>query len=115
MDAEGAPSVPADFTPTAHAYLPLVFGGQYTCPTTTTNTYDYGIAFRYDTDNPVRPTHLHADKNLALRSYTSTDPPLHELVDYGSDDPTQPPQLATLFAPYRVPTFADFYRVHDWI
>lgn len=114
MNVEGASSAPADFTPTAYVYLPLVFGGHYTCPATSTNSYDYGTAFQYDTDNPVRPTHLHADKNLALRSYSYTDPPLRELVDYGSDDSTQPPQFATLFQPHRVPPLVDFYRVHHW-
>lgn len=114
MNVEGAPSVPVDLTPTACVYLPLVFGGQYTCPTTSDSSYDYGIAFQYDTDNPVRPASLHADKNLALRSYDSTDPPLRELVDYGSDDPIQPPQFATLFQPHRVPLLVGFYRVHHW-
>jgi hypothetical protein len=114
VSVEGAPSVPADFTPTAYSYLPLVFGKQYTCPTTSANSYDYGIAFQYDTDDPVRPAHLHADKNLALRSYSPTDPPLRELVDYGSGDPKQPPQFATLFQPYRVPPLIGFYRVHHW-
>lgn len=114
MNADGAPNVLADFTPTAYVHLPLVLKGQYTCPTTSSNSYDYGIALQYDTDNPVRPAHLHADKNLALRSYSSTNPPLRELVDYGSDDPKQPPQFATLFQPHRVPPLVDFYRVHHW-
>lgn len=114
MNVEGAPGVLADFTPTAFAYLPLVLRQQYTCPVTSGNSYNYGIAFQKDVDNPVRPTHLHADKNLALRSYSSAAPPLRELVDYGSDDSTQPPQFATLFQPHRVPPLVDFYRVHDW-
>ncbi|MBN1814825.1 MAG: hypothetical protein JXA14_23500 [Anaerolineae bacterium] len=105
--------MPVDLTPTAYVYLPLVFGGQYTCPATSDNSYDYGIAFQYDPDNPVRPAHLHADKNLALRSYSSTDPPLRELVAYGTEYP-QPPQFATLFQPHRVPPLVGFYRVHHW-
>ncbi len=86
------------------------------CPTTSTNQYVAGTAYQYDQDDPVRPAYDHADKNLALRSYTpNTDPGLQrELVDYGSDDPTQPPQPATLFSPYRVPTLSTFYRVYDW-
>ncbi|MBN1976815.1 MAG: hypothetical protein JW918_05390, partial [Anaerolineae bacterium] len=95
-------------------YLPLVLDEQYTCPAASGNIYDYGIANQYDTDNPVRPAYLHADKNLALRSYTPTDPPLRELVNYGSGDPIQPPQFATLFDPPRVPALVNFYRVHDW-
>jgi hypothetical protein len=87
------------------------------CPTTSTNQYASGTAYRYDQDDPVRPAYNHADKNLDLRGYTpNTDPGLQrELVDYGSDDPTQPPQLATLFSPYRVPTLGSFYRVYNWI
>jgi hypothetical protein len=94
--------------------LPLVLKEQHTCPVTSGNHYDYGIAFQYDEDDPVRPAHLHADKNLALRSYTPTDPPLRELVDYGPESP-QPPQFATMFEPHRVPSLVGFYRVHDWI
>jgi len=108
-----APSL--DLTPTACAYLPLI-AASYTCPITSTNQYSGGLAYQVDTDDPVRPAYDHADKNLGLRGYTpNTDPGLkRELVDYGSDDPTQPPQFATLFAPYRVPTLTNFYRVHDW-
>ena len=36
-------------------------------------------------------------------------------MDYGSGDPRQPPQLATLFTPYRVPTMTAFYQVHGWL
>ena len=115
---------PFDFTPTAYAYLPNV--AKYptptptatpdACPITSTIPYSSGFAYQWDTDNPVRPAYDHADKNIELRSYTSnTDPSLkRELVDYGSDDPHQPPQFATLFVPYRVPAFVNFYQVHDW-
>ena len=86
------------------------------CPTVSINQYGAGIAFQVDLDDPVRPAYNHADKNLALRSYApNTDPGFkRELVNYGSGDPTPPPQLAALFYPHRVPTFGDFYRVHDW-
>ncbi len=88
----------------------------YICPLTSTNQYSTGSVYQFDLDDPVRPATDHADKNLALRGYTvNADPGLkRELVDYGSDDPTQPPQLATLFDPYRVPALSNFYRVHDW-
>jgi uncharacterized repeat protein (TIGR01451 family) len=86
------------------------------CPTTSTHQYSSGTAYQYDPDDPVRPAYNHADKNLELRGYTpNTDPDLQrELVDYGSADPTQPPQLATLFSPNRVPAFSGFYQVHHW-
>jgi hypothetical protein len=114
MNVEGAPSVPADLTPTAFVYLPLAFRGQYTCPATSSNSYDHGTALQYDTDDPVRPAYLHADKNLALRSYSPTDLSLRELVDYGCGDSKQPPQFATLFQPHRVPPLVGFYRVYNW-
>lgn len=99
------------------AYLPMVIGsGASGCAATSNNSYAGGIAFQYDNDNPVRPAYNHADKNIELRGYVpNTDPDLQrELVSYGSDDPTQPPQLATLFSPARVPTLSEFYRVRKW-
>ncbi len=107
-------------TPAAHVYLPLLFrqvtAPTFLCPTDSQNRYVSGLAYQYDLDDPVRPAADHADKNLALRGYTAnTDPGLHRsLVDYGTDDPTRPPQFATLFAPPRVPLLTGFYRVHDW-
>jgi len=100
-------------------YLPLVFRSlppPFACPTASTNSYASGTATQYDLDNPVRPAQAHADKNLALRGYTpNTDAGLRrELVNYGTDDPTRPPQFATLFQPVRVPPLSSFYRVHDW-
>ncbi|MBK8985550.1 MAG: hypothetical protein IPM39_05625 [Chloroflexi bacterium] len=99
------------------AYLPIVVGPpQFACATSSTNQYASGPVYQWDTDNPVRPAYAHADKNIELRGYApNTDPSLaRELVDYGSDDPTQPPQLATLFSPYQVPALAEFYQVHHW-
>jgi hypothetical protein len=99
-------------------HLPLIvrnYGSA--CPTTSNNQYSGGTAYQREFDDPVRPAYDHADKNLELRGYTpNTDPDLkRELVDYGSGDPTQPPQLATLFIPHRVPTLSTFYRVHNWV
>ena len=64
----------------------------------------------------VRPAANHADKNLALRGFSpNRDPDLRRgLVDYGCDDPVQPPQLAALFSPARLPAFIGYYRVNDW-
>lgn len=101
---------------TYRAYLPLAVT-PIECAPGSTNSYAGGPAFQYDNDNPVRPAYNHADKNIELRGYVpNTDPGLQrELVDYGSGDPTQPPQLATLFSPYQVPPLTEFYRVHSWI
>lgn len=97
------------------AYLPLVVAAEK-CAASSANSYTSGIAFQFDTDNPVRSAANHADKNIELRGYiANTDSNLQrELIDYGSGDPTQPPQLATLFSPYQVPPLAQFYRVHNW-
>ncbi len=85
------------------------------CPATSSNIYSTVAATQYDTDNPVRPAWNHADKNLALRGYVlNTGSLKRELVNYGTDDPTQPPQFATLFSPNKVPAFAGFYQVRDW-
>jgi len=111
--------------PGPHVYLPLVDREiapsptpTYTpaCPTTSDNSYSAGIAYQHDGDNPVRPAYNHADKNLALRGYTpNTDSGLQrDLVNYGTDAPSQPPQLATLFDPYDVPPLSGFYQVYAW-
>jgi len=114
--AESTKTVP----PPDYVYLPLVARhlSAYTCPVTSTNLYISGRVHQIDTDDPVRPAHNHADKNLSLRGYTpNTDPNLQrELVSYGTEgvDDTQPPQFATLFMPYRVPDLSGFYQVYDW-
>ncbi len=86
------------------------------CPTTSPHAYVGGTVYQYELDDPVRPAYEHADKNLALRGYILNDDPnlKRELVDYGSGDPTQPPQFATLFDPPRVPPLSQFYQMHDW-
>ena len=97
------------------AYLPMISSGPE-CPVTSTEAYASGVAFQFDLDNPVRPAYNHADKNIELRGVSpNTDSNLErELIDYGADDPTQPPQLATLFSPNRVPPLSDFLQVHQW-
>jgi hypothetical protein len=93
--------------------LPLAVNGAAGCPDLSINTYASGPAFQFDQDDPVRPAWNHADKNLGLRGYTATTE-TPALVDYGSGDPTQPPQLATLFSPARVPPFSGLYRANSW-
>jgi hypothetical protein len=86
---------------------------QYTCPTSSGNNYSQGGMNQWDFDNPVRPAWNHADKNLALRSYDLVNQ-TKAFVQYGSDDPQQPPQFATLFNPDRTPTFSNTYQAHSW-
>ncbi|MGQ0601694.1 MAG: hypothetical protein ACT4QE_08370 [Anaerolineales bacterium] len=93
-------------------YLPLVMK---TGCSATGASYQGGQAFQWDSDNPVRPTYNHPDKNLAMRSYSAAPGSgLLNFVNYGSDDPNQPPQFATLFSPNRVPNFTAAYRVNNW-
>ena len=119
MGAAAEPTV-ATPTPAARVHLPLILkpAGSVSpaCPISSTNSYAQGPATQADTDNPVRPADLHADKNLALRGYVANnDAGLHrELVHYIFAS-IQPPQFATLFSPNRVPPLVGFYRVHDWI
>lgn len=109
--------VAGETEPTPFSFLPLVAKMPASaCPTYSNRSYGPGPAFQYDLDNPVRPAEAHADKNIALRSYAPvTDPTLRrELINLGTDDPVRPPQLATLFAPDRVPPLSTLYQVHHW-
>lgn len=96
-------------------YFPVIMQ-PLACPSTSGNKYSGGTAFQFDRDDPVRPSHNHADKNLALRSYQpNPDSGLkRDLVDYGVNDPKPPPQLATIFSPSRVPEFGGLYQVNNW-
>ena len=98
----------------AMVYLPLVLTAG--CTSVSSNVYTSGAATQFDKDDPVRPTNDHADKNIDLRGYVAnTSSGLQqELIDYGSDDPTQPPQFATLFDPNQVPPISGYYQVHQW-
>lgn len=62
---------------------------------------------------PDRPAAVSPDLNLALRGYAPTSEAL-ALVDYGGDTDGDPPQLATLFGPPRLPALVAAYRVFDW-
>jgi hypothetical protein len=111
--AEDAPNQTA---PLPSLYLPALAGepslSANGCPLASSNQYAatplMGAPRR---SNPV-PV-LDADLNLALRSFVTTTRPL-ALVDIGGDTDPDPPQLAHLFRPPRLPTFAAAYQVYDW-
>lgn len=100
---------------TPRAYLPVVQKAN-SCPTTSNRSYADLYVSQFDSDNPVRLAETHADKNLAVRGYgLNPDSGLRkDLVDYGVNDPTSPPQLATIFSPYQVPPIAGLYQMNSW-
>ncbi|MBI4671534.1 MAG: hypothetical protein HY741_07690 [Chloroflexi bacterium] len=60
-----------------------------------------------------RPAEQHADLNLALRGYASTNHTLG-LVDYSGAADARSPQLYTLFGDQRVPIFSGVAQVYAW-
>lgn len=60
-----------------------------------------------------RPPAVHADLNLAVRSYTTTTAPL-ALVEINGATDWDPPQLATLFPGRSRPQIVGAYRVNGW-
>lgn len=98
-------------------YLALV---QRALDGTTGATYASGSAFQYDTDNPVRPADLHADKNITLRGYTEVTGQTGftpSYISYGQDD-NRGPQLGYLYSPSTpsIPAAGQlrFYQVNGW-
>ena len=59
------------------------------------------------------PAATHPDLNLAIRGYVPVNAPL-ELVNYAGNSDPKAPQLATLFAPERLPIFSRAYQVYKW-
>ncbi|MFN2219782.1 MAG: hypothetical protein ACK2UA_14330 [Anaerolineae bacterium] len=95
---------------TPRAYLPLVSKQIPEC------TPIPGVLYNTLSVNPPptdRPAEVHADLNLALRGYEITSG-YHGLVDYGGSADPKAPQLYTLFADQRVPSFPTLYQVYNW-
>lgn len=60
-----------------------------------------------------RPAATNPDLNLAIRGYVSITAAL-TLIDVGGDTDLNAPQLAAIFEPPRLPTFARTHQVYDW-
>lgn len=60
-----------------------------------------------------RPAPVHADLNLAMRSYQPTNAAKSLISISGATD-SRAPQLRGLFADHRLPDFPAVYRVFDW-
>jgi hypothetical protein len=93
-------------------YLPLVTKG---CEGGTGTTYEAGPAQQWDLDNPPLPGANHGDKNIQRRGYFLVNE-TKSLIAVQPDplETINPPQLATLFSPNRVPTFSNTYRIQNW-
>lgn len=95
-------------------FLPLVaLGASPTpVPTPTAPSHSFGSV-------PVGggslgwPAHASPDVNLAWRSYAPTTAYLG-LVNYNGDTDEQAPQMATVFAPSRLPAFLSTHQIYDW-
>lgn len=96
-------------------FMPSVAGGTMistTCPITSTNVYETLDTF--SSKNPPKYLPVHdPDMNLSVRGYTRTDAHLG-LITLGGDTHDDPPQLAFLFRPSRVPVFSAAFQVYDW-
>lgn len=105
------PAVPNDLTPTptrtpSRTPSPTP---EPTCPTT---------GQRFDTipttsGPPSPPAEVNPDLNLTIRGWVAVNE-LRGLVDYGGGTDPGAPQLFSLFADDRTPTFTSTHRVYDW-
>jgi len=106
VNDQGEAAVRPSSVVTKSAYLPLIFGG---CAIPGESYGDLWV-----TPPPTdRPAESHADLNLALRGYVSTNA-YKGLVDYSGEADPGAPQLPGLFANNRTPAFSAVYRVYDW-
>lgn len=78
----------------------------------TSSNRNYG-RIPMDNAGPSRPDYLHADLNLALRSYVPTTA-LLDFVYYGGDTDPIAPFMPGIFSNGRVPSFVRAYQMYDW-
>jgi hypothetical protein len=94
-------------------HLPIMYAGPLAagaaCPATGA-TYETIPVLPPRTD---RPAALHADLNLGLRRWSATTA-LMALVEIAGDTDGDPPQLRSIFADRRTPTFISAAQVYDW-
>lgn len=120
LEIQGAPDqLPIAQAPAAPTVVPAVSSTQTVTPTIQTaeacapiSGQDYGTLpiASAPTD---RPAESHADLNLNLRGYASTDLP-NALIDLsGARDPGAP-QLRGLFSDGREPAVTGVYQAFDW-
>jgi len=104
-------AVEAQVAPQANfpVYLPLI---QKAC--TAGQSYGQGLVYQYDNDNPVRPAYNHADKNFALRGYTTDNGQSRTLQAIVGATDTGAPQLNTLVSPQRKFVITSTRQSYNW-
>jgi hypothetical protein len=111
-----AEDAPNQTVPPPSLYLPALVGEPSLsaggCPLASPNQYTATPLMGAPRRSDPAPAQ-DADLNLALRSFVTTTRPL-ALVDIGGDTDLDPPQLAQLFRPPRLPAFAAVYQVYEW-
>lgn len=110
VQAQGSPAPPPSGS---QLFLPLIGHKSHT---DTTCVPIPGASFESLPVPPPssdRPAAQHADLNLSLRGYTSTDAARTLVWIDGATD-VMAPQLFTLFGDQRMPQFNAVYQVYDW-
>ena len=104
-----AVSAPTEAQTLRRRYLPLVARDPATCPST-----GQGFDAIPTTEvAPSLPPNVNPDLNLTVRGWVANSAP-RALVDYsGGTDPLAP-QLYSLFANDRTPSFTSTHAVYDW-
>jgi hypothetical protein len=92
-------------------YLPIVFRTE-TSPCDPIPGESYAV-ISVNPPSTDRPAEVHADLNLALRSYEQTTADLG-LVDLPGETDFNAPQLPGLFGDNRTPILATVHQVYDW-
>lgn len=109
------PVIVAAAAPTQMVYLPIILHQATPTPACATGqTYSQGPVLQFDTDNPVRPAWNHADKNFALRGYTSDNGHTKNLVAIGGSTDANAPQLGSLVSPARRMTWTSVRSTYNW-
>lgn len=94
-----------------HVYLPVVRLGAATCQPIAGASYGTITPLPPPTD---RPAEVHADLNLALRSYAQNTNAFLGFTNYGPTTDPAAPQLPGLFSNNRTPVFSRGYQIHHW-
>jgi hypothetical protein len=94
---------------TTYVYLPFITKAEVCQPIPDESYNDFPV-----NGDPTDPSaEEHPDLNLTMRGYELTDA-YKGLVDYSGGSDSNAPQLPSLFADNRTPTFSAVYQVYGW-